>query len=210
MEDTTKPKQILLIRSAANTLNTTINSLKNEFPSSKITVLAHESARKNLENNPNIDAMISAGTINRMSLFSLENKVIRKIRSGQFDLAIALYNIDHGMGYSNIDFLAWLSGAKNIRGYNVRGTFIEFKGWGVFKKYFLEKTSFTWFFINAFTTIILFVFITLGFLLEWPIRKIFTAISSKNLSQKRKKAGIPQRTESSRIHGIAPEVHQKV
>ena len=210
MEDTTKPKQILLIRSAANTLNTTINSLKKEFPSSKITVLAHESARKNLENNPNIDAMISAGTINRMSLFSLENKVIRKIRSGQFDLAIALYNIDHGMGYSNIDFLAWLSGAKNIRGYNVRGTFIEFNGWGVFKKYFLEKTSFTWFFINAFTTIILFVFITLGFLLEWPIRKIFTAISSKNLSQKRKKAGIPQRTESSRIHGIAPEVRQKV
>lgn len=210
MEDTTRPKQILLIRSAANTLNTTINSLKNEFPSSKITVLAHESARKNLENNPNIDAMISAGTINRMSLFSLENKVIRKIRSGQFDLAIALYNIDHGMGYSNIDFLAWLSGAKNIRGYNVRGTFIEFNGWGVFKKYFLEKTSFTWFFINAFTTIILFVFITLGFLFEWPIRKIFTVISSKNLSQKRKKAGIPQRTESSRIHGIAPEVHQKV
>ena len=210
MEDTTRPKKILLIRSAANTLNTTINSLKNEFPSSKITVLAHESARKNLENNPNIDAMISAGTINRMSLFSLENKVIRKIRSGQFDLAIALYNIDHGMGYSNIDFLAWLSGAKNIRGYNVRGTFIEFNGWGVFKKFFLEKTSFTWFFINAFTTIILFVFITLGFLLEWPIRKIFTAISSKNLSQKRKKAGIPQRTESSRIHGIAPEVHQKV
>ena len=210
MEDTTRPKKILLIRSAANTLNTTINSLKNEFPSSKITVLAHESARKNLENNPNIDAMISAGTINRMSLFSLENKVIRKIRSGQFDLAIALYNIDHGMGYSNIDFLAWLSGAKNIRGYNVRGTFIEFNGWGVFKKYFLEKTSFTWFFINAFTTVILFVFITLGFLLEWPIRKIFTAISSKNLSQKRKKAGIPQRTESSRIHGIAPEVRQKV
>ena len=210
MEDTTRPKKILLIRSAANTLNTTINSLKNEFPSSKITVLAHESARKNLENNPNIDAMISAGTINRMSLFSLENKVIRKIRSGQFDLAIALYNIDHGMGYSNIDFLGWLSGAKNIRGYNVRGTFIEFNGWGVFKKYFLEKTSFTWFFINAFTTIILFVFITLGFLLEWPIRKIFTAISSKNLSQKRKKAGIPQRTESSRIHGIAPEVRQKV
>ena len=210
MEDTTRPKKILLIRSAANTLNTTINSLKNEFPSSKITVLAHESARKNLENNPTIDAMISAGTINRMSLFSLENKVIRKIRSGQFDLAIALYNIDHGMGYSNIDFLAWLSGAKNIRGYNVRGTFIEFNGWGVFKKYFLEKTSFTWFFINVFTTIILFVFITLGFLLEWPIRKIFTVISSKNLSQKRKKAGIPQRTESSRIHGIAPEVHQKV
>jgi hypothetical protein len=154
--------------------------------------------------------MISAGTINRMSLFSLKNKVIRKIRFGQFDLAIALYNIDHGMGYSNIDFLAWLSRAKSIRGYNVRGTFIEFNGWGVLKKYFLEKTSFTWFVINAFTTIVLFAFITLGFLLEWPIRKIFTITSSQDPSQKQKKAGLSQHTESSSIHDIAPGVHQKV
>jgi len=154
--------------------------------------------------------MISTGTINRMSLFSLKNKVIRKIRFGQFDLAIALYNIDHGMGYSNIDFLAWLSRAKSIRGYNVRGTFIEFNGWGVLKKYFLEKTSFTWFVINAFTTIVLFAFITLGFLLEWPIRKIFTITSSQDPSQKQKKAGLSQHTESSSIHGITPKVHQKV
>jgi len=204
------PKKILLIRSAANTLNTTINSLKNEFPSSKITVLAPEAARKNLENNLNVDAIISAGTINRMSLFSLKNKVIKKIRFGQFDLAIALYNVDHGMGYSNIDFLAWLSGAKNIRGYNARGTFIEFNGWGVFKKYFLEKTSFTWFIINAFTTIVLFTFITLGFLLEWPIRKIFTITSYEDPSKKQKKVGLSQHTEPSRAHGITPKVHQKV
>ena len=210
MKDTTRPKKILLIRSAANTLNTTINSLKNEFPSSKITVLAPETARKNLESNPNVDAMISTGTINRMSLFSLKNKVLRKIRFGQFDLAIALYNIDHGMGYSNIDFLAWISGAKSIRGYNVRGTFIEFNGWGVLKKYFLEKTSFTWFVINAFTTIFLFAFITLGFLLEWSTRKIFTITTSQDPSQKQKKAGLSQHTESSSIHGITPKVHQKV
>ena len=159
MKDTTKPLNILIIRSAANILNATIKSLKVEFPDSKITVLATESARENIENHPNIDAVISAGTISRMSIINLKNKALRKIRHSQFDLAISLYNIDHGMGYSNIDFLAWISGAKSIRGYSVRGTFDELNGWRILKKYFLEKTSFTWFIINAITTIILFAFI---------------------------------------------------
>ena len=79
---------------------------------------------------------------------------------------------------------------------------IEFNGWGVFKKYFLEKTFFTWFIINAFTTIILFAFITLGLLFEWPIRKVFTITSSKDPSQKQKKATLSQHKEPSRIHGI--------
>ena len=74
MKDTTQPKNILLIRSAANTLNTTIKSLKNEFPDSKITVFAPESALESLENHPNIDATISAGPINRMSIFSVKKK----------------------------------------------------------------------------------------------------------------------------------------
>ncbi|SVC75274.1 uncharacterized protein METZ01_LOCUS328128 [marine metagenome] len=211
MKSTTKSKNILLIRSAANTLNATINSLKNEFPDSKITVLAPESAREGLENHPNVDAIISAGTINRMTLFSLENKVIRKIRISQFDVAVSLYNVDHGMGYSNIDFLAWLSGAKNIRGYNTQGTFSEFNGWSVLKKYFLEKTSFTWFVINALTTVLLFTFITLGFLLEWPIRKIYSITSSnKKITSTKKKVNPQQHTGPSRVHNLTPEARQEV
>ena len=211
MKDTTQPKNILLIRSAANTLNAIIKSLKNEFPDSKITVFAPESALESLENHPSIDATISAGPINRMSIFSVKKKMIRKMRCGQFDLAIALYNIDHGMGYSNIDFLAWVSGAETIRGYNVRGTFIEFNGWGILKKYFLEKTSFTWFIINAFTTITLFVFITLGLLFEWIFRKVFAITSQKKTPSLRQKAVIlPQHTEPSNIHSLTAKVHQKI
>ena len=211
MKDTTQPKNILLIRSAANTLNATIKSLKNEFPDSKITVFAPESALESLENHPNIDATISAGPINRMSIFSVKKKMIRKMRCGQFDLAIALYNIDHGMGYSNIDFLAWVSGAETIRGYNVQGTFIEFNGWGILKKYFLEKTSFTWFIINAFTTITLFAFITLGLLLEWTVRKVFAITSPKRtLSPGREKVVLPQDTKPSSIHSLTTKAHQKV
>ena len=211
MKDTTKPLNILIIRSAANILNATIKSLKVEFPDSKITVLATESARENIENHPNIDAVISAGTISRMSIINLKNKALRKIRHSQFDLAISLYNIDHGMGYSNIDFLAWISGAKNIRGYNVRGTFDELNGWRILKKYFLEKTSFTWFIINAFTTVILFAFITLGFLLEWTIRKTLKIIpSSTNHSTKQKTVTRLQQKESSTVHNITTQVHQKI
>lgn len=211
MKDTTQLKNILLIRSAANTLNATIKSLKNEFPDSKITVFAPESALESLENHPNIDATISAGPINRMSIFSVKKKMIRKMRCDQFDLAIALYNIDHGMGYSNIDFLAWVSGAETIRGYNVRGTFIEFNGWGILKKYFLEKTSFTWFILNAFTTIILFTFITLGLLLEWAVRQVFTLISLKNIHSLRKqKVPFPQHAEPKSIHSLTPKAPQKI
>jgi hypothetical protein len=208
MEDTTKPPKIFLIRSAANILNATIKSLKNEFPDSKITVFAPESARKSIESHPDIDTMISAGGINRMSIVSIENKLIRKIRNGQFDIAISLYNIDHGMGYSNIDSLAWISGAKYIRGYNVRGTFDELNGWKILKKYFLEKTSFTWFIINALTTVILFVFITIGLLLEWAIRKVFTIISPDIIkSTKQKKIILQRPKEPTTIHSMTTQAH---
>jgi hypothetical protein len=210
VKDTTKFPNILLIRSAANILNTTIKSLKSEFPDSKITVLAPESARESIENHPNIDTMISAGTINRMSVISIKNKAIKKIRNGQFDLTISLYNIDHGMGYSNIDFLAWISGAKSIRGYNVRGTFDELSGWRILKKYFLEKTSFTWFIINTLATVILFVFITLGLLLEWTTRKVLNFFSLNTVHSPNQTTLIaPQHEESSTVHRITTQVHQK-
>ena len=211
MEDSAKPKNILLIRSATNTFNATVKSLKCEFPNSKITVLAPESARNILERDSNINSIISAGDTNRMSILSLKSKVIKEMRSGKFDLAVSLYNIDHGMGYSNIDCLAWASGSKSIRGYNARGTFVEFNGWGIIKKYFLEKTSFTWFIVNAFTTIILFTFITLGILLEWAIRQVFALTSLKNIHSLRKqKVPFPQHTEPKNIHSLIPKAHQKI
>ena len=211
MKNSTKPKNILLIRSAAHTLNATIESLKSEFPDSKITVLAPESTREGLENHPNVDSMISAGDTNRMSIFNFESKVIREIRCGAFDLAVSLYNVDHGMGYSNIDCLAWVSGAKNIRGYNARGKFVEFNGWGVLKKYLLEKTSFIWFLINVFTTIILFALITLGLLCEWTIRKVFTINpTKKNPATEQQKTTLLQDAESSSVQGLTPEAHQRI
>jgi ADP-heptose:LPS heptosyltransferase len=209
MKEPTKPINILLIRSATNTWNTTVKTLKNEFPDSKITVLAPESAKKILERDSNINSIISAGDINRMSILSLKSGVIKEMRSSAFDLAVSMYNIDHGMGYSNIDCLAWASGAKKFRGYNARGTFIEFNGWGALKKYFLEKTSFTWFIINVLTTVTLFVFITLGLLFEWAVRKVFSITCLKGHSLTKKKVALTQYTEPQNMHSLAPEVHQK-
>ena len=207
------PKNILLIRSATRILNPTLDSLKKEFPGAKITVLAPESAREAMENHPHIDAMLSAGNTSRMSVFSLGSSFIQKLRRCSFDMAVSLYNIDHGMGYSNIDFLAWASGADTIRGYNARGTFTELDGWGVLKKYFLEKTSFIWLLLNGLATVVLFTFITLGLLAEWVIRKLFAPQHKKKQSPGRdaKMAPVPQQAEcSSNLEGVSPEVPQKV
>ena len=113
------------------------------------------------------------------------------------------------MGYSNIDCIAWASGAKSIRGYNARGTFVQFNGWGVLKKYALEKTSFAWVLINGFTTVILFFFITLGLLCEWIIRKIFAINSIKSKYTARSQgATLAQYVEHSNTpQGLPPEVH---
>ena len=212
MKDITKPKNIILIRSATNILNATIESLKNEFPDSKITVLAPESAKESLTNHQHIDTMISVGKINRMSLLSVNNESIRKMRYGKFDLAVSLYNIDHGMGYSNIDLLAWASGAKTIRGYNASGKFTEFNGWSVLKKYFLEKTSFAWVLVNGLTTIILFSFITLGLLCEWTVRKLLSIILVKKKTEiPSQKIVIQQYEKCSTVpQGLSPKTHQKI
>ena len=200
MDNITELKNILLIRSATRILNPTIESLKNEFPDSRITILAPESTREILEKHPNVDFMISTGNIGRMSLFSLGSDVIRKIRLGAFDLAVSLYNIDYGMGYSNIDCLAWASGAKTIRGYNARGTFVEFNGWGILKKYLLEKTSFAWLLINGITTVVLFTFITLGLLCEWTIRKVFASKAiEKNPVAERQQIILPKNSEHKKF-----------
>lgn len=211
MNNATKHKNILLIRSATRILNSTIESLKREFPNSRITVLAPEFTRKNLEENPNIDAMISLGNIKRISLFSIKRNTLREIRYSAFDLAVSLYNIDHGTGYSNIDCLAWASGAKNIRGYNACGTFIEFKGPDILKKMFLEKTSVAWLVINGITTVALFALITLGLLCEWAIRTISDFNSVKTTPRiKEQPVILSQNIKHEKIStGLPPRVHQK-
>ena len=75
-----KFKNILVIRSATRILDSTIDSLKTEFPESKITVLAPESASNVLIKQPKIDFFISTGHKTRMSIFSLSKSVIKKIR----------------------------------------------------------------------------------------------------------------------------------
>ena len=66
MEESTKPKNILLIRSATNTFNATVKSLKSEFQNSKIAVLSPEStlemSKKLLQC---IDAIISLPEIRK-------------------------------------------------------------------------------------------------------------------------------------------------
>ncbi len=173
MSTNPQTQKILVIRSAARVFSQTLNSLKSEFPESKITVLAPESIRESVSLDPLVDEVITLRDGKRITVFNYGLKNIRELRNRRFDLAVSLYNIDHGMGYSNIDILAWTSGAKTLRGYNSKGTFSNLTGTDIFKKSLFEKTGFVWSALNMLATVVLFTLITLGLIGEWCYRKLF-------------------------------------
>ena len=168
-----QPKKILVIRSATRILDQTLASLQEEFSGCHITVLVPQSVKESMEKDEKIKEVLAIPDQRRMSVSSYGMENIRKLREMNFDLAVSLYNIDHGLGYSNIDLLALASKAKSVRGYNSRGTFAEVTRSTATKKAFMEKTTMFWVGINYFATSILFVIITLALIGEWLMRLPF-------------------------------------
>jgi hypothetical protein len=173
MKPSKSVKTILVIRSATRILNPTLTALKQEFPDAEITVLAPKSVASVVASDPLVDEVLTIGENRRMGVFSYGWRQLTLLRQRKFDLAVSLYNIDHGLGYSNIDLLAWASKAKSIRGYNAKGTFVELNGKSILKKSFLEKTTLFWVVLNYLATGVLFTAITLGVIGEWCLRKLF-------------------------------------
>ena len=152
-----QPKKILVIRSATRILDQTLASLQEEFIGCHITVLVPQSVKESMEKDEKVNEVLAIPDQRRMTVSSYGMENIRKLREMNFELAVSLYNIDHGLGYSNIDLLALASKAKSVRGYNSRGTFAEVTRSTATKKAFMEKTTMFWVGINYFATSILFV-----------------------------------------------------
>ena len=182
MDTQESQKNILVIRSATRILNQTLLSLKEEFPECRISVLAPESVRETIEQDPLIDEVFTITDQRRMSVSSYGTENIALLRERKFDLAVALYNIDHGLGYSNIDLLACAANSKEVRGYNSRGTFVKMDSAKAVRKSLMEKTTFFWLGINYAATALLFFIITLALIGEWGFRKLFgkKAVSHKS------------------------------
>jgi len=185
MTEENRSKKILVIRSATRILGQTIVSLREEFPGCHITVLGPQSAKESMEQDKQIDEVLTIPDQRRMSVSSLGKENIRRLQEKNFDLAVSLYNIDHGLGYSNIDKLACTAKAKCARGYNSRGTFVEINSSTARNKSFLEKTTYFWVTANYIATITLFFVITLALTGEWFFRLFF-----------RKKQGSPKAAHS--------------
>tara|TARA_Y100001934_G_C12268191_1_gene733473 strand:+ start:730 stop:1194 length:465 start_codon:yes stop_codon:yes gene_type:complete len=126
-----------------------------------------------MEQDKQIDEVLTIPDQRRMSVSSFGKGNIRRLQEKKFDLAVSLYNIDHGLGYSNIDKLACSSHAKYIRGYNSRGTFVEINSTTARNKAFHEKTTYFWVTANYIATIALFFIITLTLIGEWFFRFFF-------------------------------------
>jgi len=166
-------KKILVIRSATRLLNKTLVSLREEFPGCHITVLVMQSAQKSMEKDSLADEVLTIPNQRRISISSYGKNNIRQLQEKKFDLAIVLYNIDHGLGYSNVDLLACSVKAKSVRGYNSKGAYQEVTLATAKKKSFLEKTTYFWVAVNYVATIILFLIITIALIGEWFIRLPF-------------------------------------
>ena len=167
------PKKIFVIRSATRILNKTLISLREEFPGCHITVLVPESAKESMKQESQVDEVLTIPDQRRISVSSYGWDNLRKLQENKFDLAIALYNIDHGLGYSIIDLLACAVKAKSVRGYNSKGTYKEVTSSTAKKKFFLEKTTYFWVAANYAVTIILFLIITIALIGEWFVRLPF-------------------------------------
>jgi hypothetical protein len=174
---------ILVIRSATRIFNPTLLSLKEEFPGCKITALVPESAKEAVTQEPLIDEVLTITDQRRMSCASYGKENIARLKNSKFDIAVSLYNIDHGMGYSNIDLLACAANAKETRGYNSKGTFVKLDSKKAFWKSIMEKTTFFWLGINYVMTALLFFIITFALIGEWAIRKLFGKKSSQESYQ---------------------------
>ena len=179
MEAKDSQVNILVIRSATRILNQTLLSLRKEFPDCKITVLAPYSVREAVEKNPLVDKVLTTPDQRRMSISSYGKENINHLQAKKFDLAVSLYNIDHGLGYANIDRLACASNAKEVRGYNSKGTFVKLDSAKAKQKSIMEKTTFIWLAINYFVTVLLCLTITLALIGEWGIRKLFNIFAPK-------------------------------
>jgi hypothetical protein len=191
-----QPKKILVIRSATRILDQTLASLQEEFPGCHITVLLPQSAKESMEQDQKVNEVLTIPDQRRMNVSSYGKENMRRLQEMNFDLAVSLYNIDHGLGYSNIDLLALAVKAKSVRGYNSRGTFVEVTRSTAAKKSFMEKTSFFWVGINYIATSILFVIITLALIGEWFVRLLFR---KKHVSTKSVPAPSPSVREPVKV-----------
>jgi hypothetical protein len=208
METNQNIKKILVIRSATRILNQTLNSLKQEFPDAKITVLAPLGVEAVVAQDPLVDEVLTIGNHRRMGVLNYGRGPLEQLRKQKFDLAVSLYNVDHGLGYSNIDLLAWASKSKTIRGYNPRGTYVDLNGRNILKKWFLEKTTLFWVGLNYIATGLLFFCITLGLIGEWCFRKLSspqknsrkdTAVSKKQTASQVSPAQVSSSNEISKV-----------
>jgi hypothetical protein len=163
---------ILVIRSATRILNQTLLSLREEFPDCRITVLAPQSAEEAVAQDPLVDEVLTIPDQRRMSISSYGKSNIVRLQEKKFDLAVSLYNIDHGLGYANIDRLACATKAKKVRGYNPKGTFVKLDSAKVTSKSIQEKTTFFWLGINYAATVVMFLIITFALIGEWCVRKL--------------------------------------
>ncbi len=176
-----KTIDVLIVMSAARIFDKTLDSIKSEFPDSKITAIVPSSLLETIKNDNRMNEVIPVNGNGQLSFYKINRAQRVSLKAKNFDIAVSLYNYEHGLGYSNIDFIGWALGAKELRGYNVNGKMTTLRPKDVFVKMIMEKTNFIWLPLNWIMIFVLFSVISVGMVGELIFRKITGFFAEKKV-----------------------------
>lgn len=172
---------VLIVRSASRIFDKTLDSIKSEFSDSKITAIVPFSLLETFKKDTRINEVIPINGNGQLSFYKISRDQRVNLRARNFDIAVSLYNYEHGLGYSNIDFIGWALGAKELRSYNVNGEMTRLQPRDVFVKMIQEKINFIWLPLNWIMIFVLFSVISVGMVGELIFRKITGFFAEKSL-----------------------------
>lgn len=173
-----KAPRILLIASASRPFTRTLANLKKEFPEALVTVLAPPNLLQGLRQDPRIEALLALPAGRRVSWFSFGPLKRQDLRRRKFDMAVCLYNTEHGLGYANINFLAWCTGASTIRGYFPDGSFHRMTLSKIIRRYAKERLAWGWVGLNLAAALVQLTVFGLAMILEAACRRLGLPLQS--------------------------------
>lgn len=145
-----KVERVLLIPSGkASSLETVLLTISEKYPDCLLTLLTGKFPSKYSAISPPETLLEFAGpdirTLDyqpdhsRAGFLGIDWKLIRALRESRFDLAVLIHENSDGWGYSHIELLALMSGAKHILVFKPDRQFVEIRPAGFLRKAVLRK-----------------------------------------------------------------------
>lgn len=165
--------KILIVRSATHNFQRAIDYFKGLHPEAEISVLAPEEFSHSLKEDKRIKEVHSSSHKGHFGLFNLKKEMRDRLRKKNYDMVVTLYNNDSGIGYLNVDMMAFILNGAYQMAYNNRDECFIVSKMDIAKRFLKEGLNniFSLFSIAIFS--IIFAVIALSVVLTDGIRSLY-------------------------------------